>query len=261
MVGSSSVTPDEAEGIHNRTYSQVYASTSRNSHYSSIPNNSAEMDHYYAETSLKSQFLRQSIELKKELGNGNFGVVYSASLSSSFVKAVAPDIYPASSITESTVTVAVKVLKSTTNAKAQSDFEAEINIMRHFKHPNIVRMLATLVEEQPFMLVLEFLPYGDLKGVLVYSALRSITWYESEFLFVLAQLADALAYLAANRFVHRDIAARNCLVGKDLNVKISDFGLSRVLDEEKDYYKLQTKGQMPIKVRENEFLKKKKLND
>ena len=46
-----------------------------------------------------------------------------------------------------------------------------------------------------------------------------------------------MAYLAAQRFVHRDLACRNCLVGTDLVVKIADFGMSRDVYT-CDYYKV-----------------------
>ena len=41
------------------------------------------------------------------------------------------------------------------------------------------------------------------------------------------QVASGLCYLQQQRFVHRDVAARNCLVSRDLTVKIGDFGLAR----------------------------------
>lgn len=46
------------------------------------------------------------------------------------------------------------------------------------------------------------------------------------------QLADAVAYLTKQSFVHRDIAARNCLVSTPKCVKLSDFGMCRLLDDE-----------------------------
>ena len=41
------------------------------------------------------------------------------------------------------------------------------------------------------------------------------------------QIANGMVYLTSQHFVHRDLATRNCLVGTDLLVKISDFGMSR----------------------------------
>ena len=46
-----------------------------------------------------------------------------------------------------------------------------------------------------------------------------------------------MLYLTSQRVIHRDVAARNCLVNKGMEVKISDFGLSRALYTS-DYYEV-----------------------
>lgn len=51
------------------------------------------------------------------------------------------------------------------------------------------------------------------------------------------QIAAGMQYLAGQRFVHRDLACRNCLVGTGLAVKIADFGMSRDVYT-CDYYKV-----------------------
>ena len=53
------------------------------------------------------------------------------------------------------------------------------------------------------------------------------------------QPCKALEYLSEKNVVHRDISARNCLVGDKLKVKLADFGLSRgtAVDDGKNYYK------------------------
>jgi len=55
-----------------------------------------------------------------------------------------------------------------------------------------------------------------------------------------------MEYLASHHYVHRDIAARNCLVGDNLTVKISDFGLSRDIYAA-DYYRVQSKALLPVR--------------
>ena len=63
-----------------------------------------------------------------------------------------------------------------------------------------------------------------------------------------ADIADGLSYLADQKYVHRDVAARNCLVNDSRTVKLADFGMTRSMYES-DYYRFSKKGCFVINLR------------
>lgn len=68
----------------------------------------------------------------------------------------------------------------------------------------------------------------------------------AEQLCIARQVAAGMAYLSERKFVHRDLATRNCLVGENMVVKIADFGLSRNIYSA-DYYKANENDAIPIR--------------
>lgn len=55
-----------------------------------------------------------------------------------------------------------------------------------------------------------------------------------------------MEYLSSKRYIHRDLATRNILVESELRVKIGDFGLTKVLPQDKEYYMVKEPGESPI---------------
>ena len=185
------------------------------------------------------QFSKDRLKIEDELGEGQFGKVYSA-WATGIVKG------------EDKTRVAVKTVKRGSSQETAEDFRKEMEIMMVFDHPNIVRLLGICTHDEPLYLITELMKHGDLKDYIRKARpnemharpLLSI----AQLVDIAAQAASGVAYLASRRFVHRDIAARNCLVGesdKQLSVKISDFGMARDVYEE-EYYRRRG-GALPIR--------------
>lgn len=81
-------------------------------------------------------------------------------------------------------------------------------------------------------IVMELAPLGELRQYLIRE--KSMIDLPIQILFA-KQIASAVSYLHSRQFVHRDIAARNCLVCTSRCVKLSDFGMSKLLEEEQVY--------------------------
>ena len=155
--------------------------------------------------------------------------------------------------------IAVKVLKQGSGDEVKEDFEKELHVMSQLIHPNILRLLAKYVEDEPYCMIFEFMRLGDLNRFIRLAEIgtcsnipdddvsipdpdtsigsKLFTVSIADLCNVVEQICCGLAYLGRERFVHRDIATRNCLVGEDLVVKVADFGLSRSVYTS-DYYRL-----------------------
>ncbi|EFX87321.1 hypothetical protein DAPPUDRAFT_4188, partial [Daphnia pulex] len=152
--------------------------------------------------------------------------------------------------------VAVKVLKAAAGPAAQEDLLQEAEIMVSFSHPNILS-LKGIPNIGPW-LVFEYMALGDLAQLLrsangnLFAKTKTAHCLNQEDLHsIAAQIADGMAYLSSQHFVHRDLACRNCLVGErprggGLAVKISDFGMSRDVYT-CDYYKIGGSRMLPVR--------------
>jgi serine/threonine protein kinase len=72
-------------------------------------------------------------------------------------------------------------------------------------------------------------------------------------------IASGLAYLSEKRYVHRDIACRNCLVNSDRVVKLADFGMTRPMAET-EYYRFSRKGKQIVQFQNEAYLPHQLIN-
>ncbi|NXN99435.1 JAK3 kinase, partial [Rhinopomastus cyanomelas] len=140
--------------------------------------------------------------------------------------------------------VAVKRLQQD-SAKELQDFQREIQILHSLQHEFIVRYRGVCYSRgrRGLRLVMEFLPNGCLRDYLQKNQPRLP---HGTLLLYAWQICKGMEYLGAQRCVHRDLASRNILVESETHVKIGDFGLAKLLPQDKDYYVVREPGQSPV---------------
>uniref|UniRef100_A0A8D1PLR7 Receptor protein-tyrosine kinase n=1 Tax=Sus scrofa TaxID=9823 RepID=A0A8D1PLR7_PIG len=164
----------------------------------------------------------------KVLGSGAFGTVYKGIWIPDGENVKIP--------------VAIKVLRENTSPKANKEILDEAYVMAGVGSPYVSRLLGICLTST-VQLVTQLMPYGCLldhvrehRGRLGSQDL--LNWC--------VQIAKGMSYLEDVRLVHRDLAARNVLVKSPNHVKITDFGLARLLDIDETEYHADG-GKVPIK--------------
>ncbi|KAJ3600150.1 hypothetical protein NHX12_034100 [Muraenolepis orangiensis] len=144
------------------------------------------------------------------------------------------------------IIVAIKTLKVGYTDRQRRDFLSEAAIMGQFDHPNIIRLEGVVTKSRPVMIVTEFMENGALDSFL---RLNDGQFTVIQLVGMLRGIAAGMKYLSDMNYVHRDLAARNILVNSNLVCKVSDFGLSRFLEDDPTdpTYTSSLGGKIPIR--------------
>lgn len=166
---------------------------------------------------LPSSFKYEEIEkatddFSTQIGSGGFGTVYKGTMADE-------------------TKVAIKKIKNL-GVRGKEEFFTELRIIGSIHHVNLVRLIGFCVHRSCRFLVYEFMSRGSLERILFGDG--PVLEWRDRYKIVLGT-ARALAYLHSGcqqKIIHCDIKPENILLSESLQVKVSDFGLSKLLDHE-----------------------------
>ncbi|XP_048320087.2 G-type lectin S-receptor-like serine/threonine-protein kinase At4g27290 isoform X2 [Ziziphus jujuba] len=147
---------------------------------------------------------------ERMIGAGGFGSVYKGNLSTG-------------------QEIAVKRLAQN-SGQGLKEFMNEVDLIGKLQHRNLVALLGCCIERKERILIYEFMPNESLDHFIFDNKRSTILCWEKRFNIVLG-IARGLLYLHRDsklQIIHMDLKAGNILLDKNLNPKISDFGLARI---------------------------------
>jgi serine/threonine protein kinase/tetratricopeptide (TPR) repeat protein len=162
----------------------------------------------------QSPMIAGRYQLQEKLGVGGMGTVYKGTDA------------------QTGETIAIKWLKSEAIAADPGmieRFQREGEALRQLNHPNIVKMLAAVEEDNKHYLIMEYVPGGDLKDLLEETPQLPI----HQILTLSIELADALTRAHYLKIIHRDLKPANILIASDGTSRLTDFGVAHIGTKER----------------------------
>ncbi|XP_022902114.1 discoidin domain-containing receptor 2-like [Onthophagus taurus] len=188
------------------------------------------------------EFPRHKLRLLEKMGEGDYGTIH-------FCEAEGLPDYNGSTIFHKKHVI-MKSLWKNTDDKKRNEFLKEISWLAGVRDPNIARVLGFCSQDEPMCALLEYSEFGELARFLVQNSSNDESHNQSIsygcLIFIATQIASGMKYLESLDLVHRDLSARNCVIDKHFNVKVSDHAM--YCDRyHGDYYISDTKSKLPIR--------------
>ncbi|XP_024185280.1 probable LRR receptor-like serine/threonine-protein kinase At2g28960 [Rosa chinensis] len=135
--------------------------------------------------------------------------------------------------------VAIKHIIDDENVES---FAREFTSLSHIRHPNLVTLLGYCLQEDECFIVYELCPNGNLSEWL-FGKDKCLSWIQR--LEIAIDSAQGLLFLHTypeGCIVHRDIKPTNILLGDNFEAKLSDFGLSKIIELGETYVSSEVRG-------------------
>jgi sugar lactone lactonase YvrE/transcriptional regulator with XRE-family HTH domain len=161
------------------------------------------------------------LELQGEIGAGSMGRVFRA-----FDRT-----------TGSTVAAKLVLARTEIDLETLLRFQQEGAVLATLEHPHIVDVYDTFADEHATCIIMELLE-GQSLGQILHSGPLSLARAKH----LALQVAEALSYAHAQQIVHRDIKPDNVMVLPDDQVKVTDFGIARLLQPDTSLQTIATTG-------------------
>uniref|UniRef100_A0A8C5ETC6 LIM domain kinase 1 n=1 Tax=Gouania willdenowi TaxID=441366 RepID=A0A8C5ETC6_GOUWI len=118
----------------------------------------------------------------------------------------------------------------------QRTFLKEVKVMRCLDHPNVLKFIGVLYKDKRLNFITEYIKGGTLREIIKkmdnnYPWKRRVSFAKD--------IAAGMTYLHSMNIIHRDLNSHNCLVRENNTVVVADFGLARLMVDDKHDGKLQ----------------------
>ena len=125
---------------------------------------------------------------------------------------------------------AMKILKKeiVIKRKQVNHTMTERSLLEKLNHPFIVKLIYAFQDKEKLYFITEFMQGGEL----FFHLRRNPQYKEKSVKFYMSEILLAIDYMHKNNFIYRDLKPENILIDKYGHIKLTDFGLSKLLDEE-----------------------------
>ena len=106
----------------------------------------------------------------------------------------------------------------------------EREILSKLDHPFLIKMYFSFQDKDNLYFILDFKDYSDLR----YYYYNNVRFNEEQSKFIISSLILSLEYIHTNKIVHRDIKPENLLFDKNGYLNLTDFGIARKLENNKE---------------------------